>query len=327
MPISTFPNIKPNFVRPIELPEYSLKSTEWQSGQSNVVREAFTGIKTQISLEYQHLDHLKLVEIVNFYNSVKGTSTGFLLPIADIEVSPGVFEPQTFLQFPDAILNAIADLGSTTVWKFASEPSFSVLVATTEKGKYNGSIQLISTGEQINEGNELDPIVDPVYSVAGEPIPEDLPDNTAPTDPDPILPEVDDPIEDATSVLAVDEDTIIADGTIQPGENLYTTVVLSVITLLLKATCTEKIRLRLYLSESKRVEDVDRENQIINTPNHGLLFDCTFDGAITTINTTPGTILWNADNGSNEFFATITNLDTVPISDVQIDFVSIAIQE
>ena len=117
MSISTSPNIKPNFVRPIELPEYSVKSTEWQSGQSNVVREAFTGLKTQISLEYQHLDHLKLVEIVNFYNSVKGTNTGFLLPIADIEVSPGVFEQQTFLKFPDDILDSIANLGSTTVWK------------------------------------------------------------------------------------------------------------------------------------------------------------------------------------------------------------------
>ena len=313
-----FPDIKPNYVKTLELPEYKVSETEWKSGFSNVKRESFQGIGTQITLEYQHLKHTDLVTIINFYNTVKGVSTGFKLPA-------------NFIKYPDLAIDAITLLESTTVWKFDSEPSFSLLVANPEIGRYNGSIQLRSVSNDITEQITVSTPSDTVYSVVAEPVPDTPPDNDQDVeivDGEGVDSDNPEPVVDNTQEntrLARSETTLTITESITSGSNLYKSVTLTASLLLIKVSCTEKIRLRIYLSSDARTTDLNRVVGIINYNNHGLLFEGVYE-TITEINCNPNTFLYNSDVEEKTFLLTITNLDSVSISNFDVTFTYIPIE-
>ena len=317
--MQTYPNIKPNFIKPLELPEYKVSETEWKSGFSNVKRESYQGIGTQITLEYQHLEHTDLVTLINFYNTVKGVSTGFNLPT-------------NFIQFPDLAIEAISLLESTTVWKFSTEPNFSLLVASPEIGRYNGSVQLRSVSNDITEPITVSTPSNTIYSVIAEPVPDTPPTNDQDVeivDGSGVISTNPNPVEDTTQEntrLTRSETTLRITETINPGSNLSKSVDLSASLMLIKVSCTKKIRLRIYLSSNARTTDLNRVVGFINYNNHGLLFESVFTDSITEILTTPNTFLYNSDNTNKTFLLTITNLDNANVSNFDIVFTYIPIE-
>jgi hypothetical protein len=131
MPL-TFPEIKPNFIRTIDAPDYFALSNEWKSGVTSTIRTSYQGVNTTLSLEFQHITEDSFKALWDFYKSTKGGCYSFTLPTI------------IYSLIPDLVVTSILSLGSTSKWKFAQEPVFNLLVASEYRGRYNGQIILRS---------------------------------------------------------------------------------------------------------------------------------------------------------------------------------------
>jgi hypothetical protein len=313
MTVLTFPNIKPNFLKPLELPEYKISETKWKSGFSVALREQYQGNNTGLTLVYKQLKDSDLVTIINFYNSVLGDTTGFLLPT-------------NFIKFQSGVTSAIANLGNTDRWKFNNEPVITLLVANLNIGKYDVNIELRAVN---NVSSTLNTISNPntvVYTPVANPVPATPPSSPASAsvpssgsvssnNPSPVPGNATSNVQlyRASNTLKITQ-SIAANGFLETSVDLVESL------LLLSLNCVENIRLRIYLNSTSQSNDLNRNVNIINYTNHGLLFECVFNSSIQTILTTPNCLLYNSDETNSTFLLTINNLSNSVISNFDIVF-------
>jgi hypothetical protein len=316
MPVLEFPNIKPQFLKKIQTPDYTLATVEAKSGYENTIRKGFQGYSTQLTLEYQHISEIDVITIINFYNQVKGSVISFKLP-------------ENFFNIQDIVTYSIVDLGSTGRWKFENEPTLALLVATPTRGCYNWQIQLKAVYPESTGSDDLISVTDPsAIATTSAPIVTPVAEVVAITSTDVIvipITNVNNPVETATSNtgssrLVRNSFKLTLTESIAVGASLSKNVNLSTMFNLLQVTCNQRIRLRLYTNSTSQALDLNRVASVLPTNNIGLVFEGIFTTSVTLINVSPVAIGYNIEGNSNIFPVTINNTGSTTISNFDINF-------
>lgn len=323
MPVLEFPNVKPQFLRTIQTPDYTLSSFVTKSGYENVIRKGFQGYSTQLTLEYKHITQSDAVAVINFFNQVKGTAIAFKLP-------------DDFLNVQTAVTDSIANLGSTQRWKFLNEPTLTLLVASPEVGRYNWTIQLRAVyGESTGIDDEIvttDP--DPI-AVSDAPIITPVPETVTDANNVIVIPitNVNNPVEtpDTTNVitrLLRTKITLNIPESIAVSGSLNKTLDFCKSFVLYRVDCSQKIRLRLYANETYRTADLSRLITTRPSANSGLIYEGirSLDATPTSIFLEPVAIAYNLDDTNAPYGISIANVGATSVSNFTIDFYIIPLE-
>jgi hypothetical protein len=131
MAILSFPDIAPNYLKTIQLPDYNTLVKEFDSG-GEVRRSAqHTGVSTKLSLSYTLMSANDTATFINFWRATRGTWLSFTLPLS-------------IIQHPDNLKIAIAKLDSTTYFRFSEALNFKTDYATLERGLYSFDVSIQS---------------------------------------------------------------------------------------------------------------------------------------------------------------------------------------
>lgn len=131
MAILSFPAIAPNYLRNIELPDYRLAEKQWEDGGENRRTPQHTGAGTMFSLSYLLMSAQDTATFINFWKSTSATHLPFTLPTV-------------IIKHPDNIKLALANLESTTYWRFSESLSFKTDYATLQRGLYSFDVNIQS---------------------------------------------------------------------------------------------------------------------------------------------------------------------------------------
>lgn len=131
MAILIFPAIAPNRVNNITLPDFNLLVKEFESGGEIRRTAQHTGANTQLSLSYSLISHTQAAAIISFWAAAKGTWLSFTLP-------------SVIIQHPDNIKVGLANLDSTTLWRFSEGMSIKPDYATLQRGLYSFDVNIQS---------------------------------------------------------------------------------------------------------------------------------------------------------------------------------------
>lgn len=131
MAILSFPAIAPNKINSIQLPDFSLLVREWESGGENRRTAQTVGAGVQLNLSYQLISHSQASTIMTFWGTAKGSWLSFMLPTVIIE-------------HPSNIKIGLANLKSTTLWRFSENLSMKTDYATLQRGLYSFDVTIQS---------------------------------------------------------------------------------------------------------------------------------------------------------------------------------------
>lgn len=126
----TFPPLIPNYVRELGLPDFGVQVFQFDDGSESRRYSHSTGNHTKLKLEYMGLTSQQVATLTEFYKQVKGLSLAFKLP-------------DDLIQHPVGYVQAIEDLGDTTLWRFEQPLKFQTLFSNI----YSGDVYLISVIE------------------------------------------------------------------------------------------------------------------------------------------------------------------------------------
>lgn len=131
MTILSFPAIAPNRLSNLTLPDYKLLIKEFEDGGEVRRSGQHTGIGTSLGLTYQLMSAEDTATFINFWGASRGTWLAFTLPSVIIE-------------HPDNILIGLAQLDSTTQWRFSEALQFKTDYATLQFGLYSFDVKIQS---------------------------------------------------------------------------------------------------------------------------------------------------------------------------------------
>ena len=131
MAILIFPDITPNKLNSIQLPDYSLIIREFEDGGE--VRRSIqaNGSGTQLSLSYLLMSAIDTATLINFWRATSGTWLSFTLP-------------SSIIKHPDNIKVGLLNLDSTALWRFSETQSFKTDYATSQRGLYSFDVNIQS---------------------------------------------------------------------------------------------------------------------------------------------------------------------------------------
>lgn len=104
-----FPNVYPDKIKSLDLPDYKTVSNSWKSGDKLFKRTQFAGSSTKLILEYRMISQNETDQL----NLLWDFTEGFLLFTLPVDF---------FSKYPLAFKNAITNLKSTAFWCIDNPP-------------------------------------------------------------------------------------------------------------------------------------------------------------------------------------------------------------
>ncbi len=135
-----YPNIKPDKISNIELPDYISTGKEFRQGDKYFQRTQFVGATTALQLEYSMLLQSELDLILQLWENSEGAKL-FTLP------------SNFYSSYPITFKNSILNLKSTTFWRLSKAPESTPRIVSaydgvSGRGRNNVyDLQLIITSE------------------------------------------------------------------------------------------------------------------------------------------------------------------------------------
>jgi hypothetical protein len=120
-----FPNIKPDKITQIDLPEYTNSVKEFKQGDKLFKRTQFVGAGLSLQLSFSFLSQSELDSILVLWDNSEGSRL-FTLPI------------DFYSSYPIEIKAAIQSLKSSTFWRIQSPPSYTPRILSA----YDGVVDL-----------------------------------------------------------------------------------------------------------------------------------------------------------------------------------------
>lgn len=126
-----FPALKPDYLKTITLPDYSLIEKTFEDG-GELRRSAQTnGSGTTLLLSYLLRRHTGTARMIEFWGETKGSWLPFTLP-------------SFIISHPDNIKMGLINLDSTILWRFTEPLQFKTDYALAERGLYSFDVTIQS---------------------------------------------------------------------------------------------------------------------------------------------------------------------------------------
>ena len=104
-----FPNVYPDKIKSLDLPDYKTVSNSWKSGDKLFKRTQFAGSSTKLIFEYRMVSQNDLDQLNLLWDNTEGFKL-FTLPV------------DFFSRYPSSFRDAIANLKSTIFWCIDTSP-------------------------------------------------------------------------------------------------------------------------------------------------------------------------------------------------------------
>lgn len=116
-----FPNIKPDKISQLELPQYTSSSRDFKQGDKLFRRTQFTGTGVKLLLSYSFISQAELDSLLLIWDNSEGNKL-FTLP------------NDFYSSYPTEFKLSIERLKSTTFWRIASQPQYTPRVLSAYDG-------------------------------------------------------------------------------------------------------------------------------------------------------------------------------------------------
>jgi hypothetical protein len=110
-----FPNVKPDKISQLELPQYTNTAREFKQGDKLFKRTQFVGAGVTLRLTYSFLSQTELDSLLLIWDNSEGNKL-FTLP------------SDFYSSYPQEFKLSIERLKSTTFWRIAAQPQYLSLI-------------------------------------------------------------------------------------------------------------------------------------------------------------------------------------------------------